>query len=205
MIQTNIDSNIRYDSLDKLLYHTPKVVTVNKFNEEAATNFARDLAVARNTRQPVIPVVIDSYGGEAYSLLAMVDAIKSITDVPVATIVRGKAMSCGAILFTCGTEGYRFMGPTATLMIHDVSSASKGKVEEIKADAKESDRLNEMVYEMMAKNCGHYDPRYFWQIVHDRGRSDWYLDPAEARRHNIANHVRLPSMSLSVKYDLKFC
>lgn len=205
MIKTSIDSNVRYDSLDKLLYHLPKVVIVNKFNEEAALQFARDIAAAQNTRQPVIPVIIDSYGGEAYSLMAMIDAIKSVNETPVATIVRGKAMSCGAILFTFGTEGYRFMGPSATLMIHDVASTAKGKVEEIKADAKETDRLNDLVYEMMAKNCGHPDPRYFWKIVHDKGRSDWFMDAREARQHNIANHIRVPSMNLSVKYDLQFC
>jgi ATP-dependent protease ClpP protease subunit len=47
------------------------------------------------------------------------------------------------------------MDPDATVMIHDVSSMGWGKVEEIKADAKEVERLNQKVYKMMAKNCGH--------------------------------------------------
>jgi ATP-dependent Clp protease protease subunit len=204
MISTNIDSNLRYDTLDKLLYRIPRVVVVNKFNEESALKFANDMQGARNAGMPVIPVIIDSYGGEVYSLLSMVDTIRSYAqDTPVATIVTGKAMSCGAILFTCGTEGYRYMGPNATLMIHDVASAGRGKVEEIKADAKETDRLQDHVYEMMAKNCGH-EPKYFWKIVHEKGRADWYLDPKEARLHNIANHVRVPGMKLSVKCSLEF-
>ena len=41
----------------------------------------------------------------------------------------------------------RFMDPNATVMIHDVSSMEKGKVEEIKASAEETDRLNKVVYE----------------------------------------------------------
>lgn len=205
MISTHIDPNLRYDTLDKLLYRIPRVVVVNKFNEESALKFTTDMQAARNAGMSVIPVLIDSYGGEVYSLLSMVDTIRSYAqDTPVATIVAGKAMSCGAILFSCGTEGYRFMGPNATLMIHDVASAGRGKVEEIKADAKETDRLNDMIYEMMAKNCGHYDPKYFWKIVHDKGRADWYLDPKEARGHNLSNHTRLPHMKLSVKCNLEF-
>ena len=50
-------------------------------------------------------------------------------------------MSCGAILFSFGVDGMRYMDPDATVMIHDVSSMGWGKVEEIKADAKEVERL----------------------------------------------------------------
>ncbi|HBZ39919.1 MAG TPA: hypothetical protein DEO59_16125, partial [Balneola sp.] len=65
-----------------------------------------------------------------------------------------KAMSCGAILFSFGTEGRRYMDSDATLMIHDVSSSGWGKIEEIKADVKEAERLNKKIFRMMAKNCG---------------------------------------------------
>ena len=63
--------------------------------------------------------------GEVYSLMAMISVIKH-AEIPVATIVEGKAMSCGAILFSFGEEGKRFMCPHATLMIHDVSSMDRG-------------------------------------------------------------------------------
>ena len=66
----------------------------------------------------------------------MISSIKT-SKIPVATIVQGKAMSCGAILFSFGEEGRRFMDPNATLMIHDVSSGQLGKVEEV--TSKEAD------------------------------------------------------------------
>ena len=121
------------------------------------------MAAAHNTGQKIVPVVIDSYGGEVYSLMAMIAAIED-AELPVATIVEGKAMSCGAILFSFGEEGLRFMDRNATLMIHDVSSMEWGKVEELKASAKEADRLNDKVYTMMARNCGKKDD-YFLKIV----------------------------------------
>ena len=54
------------------------------------------------------------------------------------------------------------MDPDATMMIHDVSSMGWGKVEEIKADAAETERLNQKLYKMMAENCGH-PPDYFFR------------------------------------------
>jgi len=191
-----IDSTIR-----KIELHTPPIIVrVNKFNEDAAEEFTRDMNKARNSGQPVIPVVIDSYGGQVYSLLSMVSEIKDC-EVPVATIVESKAMSCGAVLFTFGTEGYRFMAPDATVMIHDVSSGGKGKVEEVKADAAEADRLDQKIYRMMSQNCGKKDD-YFKKIVHKKGHADWFLDSDECKKHNICNHVRVPTLTIRVTSDV---
>ena len=178
----------------------PIIIRVNKFDEDSAKEFVDSMSRAQNTGQSVIPVVIDSYGGQVYSLMTMIGAIKG-SRVPVATIVEGKAMSCGALLFSFGAEGMRYMDPDATLMVHDVSSGAFGKVEEIKADAKEVDRLNKKVYEMMARNCGKPSD-YFLKLVHERGHADWYLDGQEAKSHNIANELRVPT--LTCKIDLKY-
>jgi len=178
----------------------PIIIRVNKFDEESAKEFTDAMSRAQNTGQTVIPIVIDSYGGQVYSLMAMIAAIKA-SRVPVATIIEGKAMSCGAILFSFGAEGKRYMDPDATLMIHDVSSGAWGKVEEIKSDAKEVERLNKKVYEMMARNCGKPSD-YFLKMVHERGHADWYLDANDAKGHNLANELRIPT--LTCKIDLNY-
>ena len=179
----------------------PQIIRVNKFDEESAKKFSEQIAVAHNTGQKVIPVVIDSYGGQVYSLMSMIGAINA-AELPVATIVEGKAMSCGAILFSCGEEGLRFMDPNATLMIHDVSSMDFGKVEELKAGAAEADRLNKIVYNLMARNCGKKDD-YFMKIVDKKKHADWFLDSAEAKKHGLANQLRLPKLSLEVSVDIE--
>jgi len=204
MIRTEIDSNIRAGKLEEMLITVPRAIVVNKFNEEAAYKFNRELNEAKNSRQPVIPVIIDSYGGEVYSLLSMVDAIHNVENIPVATIITGKSMSCGAVLFSQGTEGYRFMAPNSTLMIHDVSAGALGKTEEINANAKEVTRLNDLIYELMAKGSGKKDPKYFWKLVHQQGRADWYLTSQEAKKHNLANHLYLPSLKIKINYSVDF-
>ena len=123
--------------------------------------------------------------------------------IPVATIVQGKAMSCGAILASFGQEGMRYMDPDATVMIHDVSTMMEGKVEEIKSDAAEAERLNKRVYRMMAENCGHPE-NYFLDIVHDKGHADWYLTANECKRHNLANYLHVPTLKIDVDVKFKF-
>ena len=145
--------------------------------------------------------MIDSYGGQVYSLMSMISDIKS-SDLPVATIVEAKAMSCGAVLFTFGEDGHRYMAPDATVMIHDVSSGGFGKVEELKADAAEADRLDQKIFKMMAQNCGKKDD-YFKKIVHKKGHADWFLDAEECKKHNICNHIRVPSFTVNIDVNME--
>ena len=178
------------------LRKSPVIIRVNKFNEETAKKFAQEAAQAHNTGQKIIPVVIDSYGGEVYSLMSMIAAIKD-AEIPVATVIEGKAMSCGAVLFSFGEEGLRFMDADSTLMIHDVSSMEWGKVEDLKSGAKEADRLNKKIFTMMARNCGKKDD-YFLKIIDKKKHADWFLDGKEAKKHNLANQLRIPTMRINV-------
>lgn len=183
------------------LRKSPVIVRVNKFDEEAAKNFAADIAQAHSTGQKIIPVVIDSYGGQVYSLMSMIAAIRD-SELPIATIVEGKAMSCGAVLFSFGEDGLRFMDKDATVMIHDVSSMDWGKVEELKAGAAEADRLNQKIYTMMARNCGKKDD-YFLKIVDKKKHADWFLDAEECKKHGMANQLRLPTMTVEVSVSIE--
>ena len=183
------------------LRHSPVIIRVNKFDEDSAKEFVGKMALAHNTGQPIIPIVIDSYGGQVYSLMAMISAIKQ-AELPVATIIEGKAMSCGAVLFSFGNEGLRYMDPNATLMIHDVSSGALGKVEELKSSVEEADRLNEKIYTMMARNTGHHD-RFFWDKVQEKSRADWFIEGDEALQLNLANHLRLPKLNMKVTVKME--
>ena len=185
------------------LKNDPVIITINEFNEESASDFAEAFSLAHNTGQKVIPVIIDSFGGQVYSLMSMISTIRN-SKIKVATIVRGKAMSCGAILASFGAEGYRYMDKDATMMIHDVSSYAFGKIEELKSDVRESERLNKKVYTMMARNCGKEDD-YFTKLIHDKGHADWFLDAEEAKGHNIVQSLDIPNLKgkVTVTIDLE--
>lgn len=196
-----IDPRIRCEIKD--LLDEPIVVTVNEFDEESVEDFREQFARAHEIKQPIIPVVIDSYGGEVYSLMAMISTIKN-SDIPVATIVDGKAMSCGAILFSFGSEGRRYMDENATLMIHHVSFGVWNKLVEVEARVAQARLLNDRVYRLMAENCGQ-PAAYFLDLVEkNKGNADWYLTAKEARRHRLANHLRVPKLRTKVSVEITF-
>jgi ATP-dependent Clp protease protease subunit len=195
---TNISPLIKEIELRK----NPVIVRVNKFDEDSAKKFALELAQAHNTGQKVIPIVIDSYGGQVYSLMSMISAIKH-SELPIATIVEGKAMSCGAVLLSFGEEGMRFADPDATIMIHDVSSGGYGKIEELKADVKEAERLDEKIFTMMARNCGKKDD-YFKKKVFTKKHADWYMDATEAKKHGLVNQLRVPKFNINIGVSIDF-
>lgn len=194
-----IDSRIKFKAATELV-EPPVIIRVNDFDEKTAKDFAEQMNKAHNTKQPIIPIVIDSYGGQVYSLLSMIAEIKT-SKIPVATICMGKAMSCGGILLTFGAEGYRYIHEDSTVMIHDVSSMHYGKNEELKASATQTDKLQKQIFRMMAKNCKQPQD-YFLDIIHDKAHAEWYLDAKEAKKHKIVNHVKIPNFKINVDVSI---
>ena len=198
-------TNFKSDSkmLDGNTIKNPVVVSVSgKISEGTASSFRNSMDAAQRTGQDIIPIVISSYGGSVYALLEMIDVINVAKKrgFKIATIVTGKAMSAAAVLFTFGDEGYRFIGPSATVMIHDVATMTGGKIGEIKASAEEGDRLNIILFETMSTNIGK-NKGYLYDIVHSKGHADWFLNAKDAVNHNIANKISVPDINVDV--DIK--
>lgn len=194
----DIDSAFDYSDLKVV----PSVIWVTQFDEDTAKNFAQEMHQAHLTGQTIIPVIIDSFGGDVYSLLSMIAEIDA-SDLPVATIVKGKAMSAGSFLASCGTPGYRYSDPEATYMIHEVSSMTWGKVEDLKVDASETSRLNTRLFRIMANRCVQ-EPDYFLDLIHEKKHADWYLTPSQAKKHGMVDHIKIPKMNvkLSAEWEL---
>ena len=201
--KVNVDPKLRINH--KLLgevFNLPITVKVNKFDEEEVEKFRKSMEDANNTGQEVIPILIDSYGGQVYSLLAMMDIIDQ-SHIPVATIGLGKMMSCGSVLLTCGAEGMRYGSPTSTVMIHDVASGNMGKVEEIKASAAQTDKLNKTIFERMAINCGH-DKGYFMDQIFKKHHAEWYLTSKMAKKENVIQHIGIPNFPVNIEAAIEF-
>lgn len=199
--KTKIDGNLKIANINDVL-KLPSVVSVRgEFTEEMASEFATNFHNAENSDQEVIPIVIDSFGGDVYALLSMIDIIAS-SKKKISTIVMGKAMSAGAVLVSCGTKGLRFASPNSTIMIHSASGGSFGTVDEVKVNVKELLRLNKKVLEIMSLNCGH-SKGYFEKILSGR-KTDWFMSPTEAKKHNLINEARLPEFSIEISSKIDF-
>lgn len=127
------------------------------FEDETAKkfiNFTRNMqGEFKNGENNDITLYINSRGGLVTSLLAMIDAMKLVSNDFV-TVGIGQCASCGAVLLSAGTKGKRYITENARVLIHQVSGGAIGKTSEIVADVKEAERLNEVLMTMLAKNCG---------------------------------------------------
>lgn len=172
-----------------------RYVLVNKFSEESYKTFVRDCEKVINSGQGFLPIVIDSYGGFVYSLLGMIDFLSHL-DIEVYTVCESKAMSCGAILFSCGVK--RYMGQSATIMVHDVSGYLWGKDVDLQNDTKEISRLNRKIYRVLDSNTGQKSG-YWKGLIIDNKFADLYLTSKTATSHNLATGIGLPHIETSVQ------
>ncbi len=176
-----------------------RYVVVNDFSEASYSNFRKDCESILNAGQGFLPIVIDSCGGLVYSLLGMVDFL-SACGVMVVTLCESKALSAGAVLFSCGEQ--RWMAERSTVMIHDIAGAHWGKEVELTNDAKQTARLNRRTYSLLDRNTGQR-PGYWKGLVKANKYTDLYLTPAAARRHNLATNIGSPHLETTVKVDVK--
>lgn len=188
----NKDKNIIADPI----INKPEIIHVKDFDEDSYKKLKDDFNKAINAKFDVIPVVINSYGGSVDSLLGMISIFRS-SPVPVATILETKAMSCGAILFSCGTKGYRYISDLASIMIHEVSNFSFGKMEEIKSSIEYANLLNNRIFNILDKNCGK-KPGFFLKEIAKRKNADWFVDAHEAKSLNMADHTRIPDFKINI-------
>lgn len=195
--QVTIGPNIKHDAL----IVQPTIIRVTEFSEKGYADFLAAFQQCIDSKQSVIPINIDSYGGQVYSLLGMLELIKT-APVPVATYVASKAMSCGAVLLSAGTQGYRFIAPTAHVLVHQVSSGAFGKVEDVEVSAAHATALNKQLMGILSTNCGH-KPDYFSRKLLKNGNADLYYTPNDAVKHNIANVIKTPMFKVNVGMSFK--
>lgn len=173
------------------LFGNKDYILVSDFDQEATAKFLSEFReLEQDPQVKIIPIYIHSYGGDAHSLLAMRDIIKS-SQKPVATISIGMAMSCGVLLLAAGTPGYRFAGPNTQIMIHEASSWNFGKAADIIQGAKDFERLNDLIYINFSKDTG----IPFVKIkkkMKDLLNADWIFEPKEAVELGIIDVVAVP-------------
>jgi ATP-dependent Clp protease, protease subunit len=130
-----------------------------------------------------IYLYINSPGGSVYDALAIYDTMQYVSN-DIQTVGIGVQASAAAFLLSSGTKGKRFLLPNATVMIHQPSSGTRGKVTDQEIDLRESLRIKKLLEGIMAKNTGQKPE----QIHLDMERDKW-LDAQEAKKYGIVDAV----------------
>jgi ATP-dependent Clp protease protease subunit len=126
---------------------------------------------------------INSPGGSVYDALAIYDTMQYISN-DVNTVGIGIQASAAAFLLSSGTKGKRTVLPNASVMIHQPSSGTRGKVTDQEIDLRESLRVKKLLEEIMAKNTGQKTNK-----IHEDMERDKWLTAKEAVAYGIADKV----------------
>jgi ATP-dependent Clp protease protease subunit len=130
-----------------------------------------------------IYLYINSPGGSVYDALAIYDTIKFIKS-DVQTVGIGIQASAAAFILSSGTEGKRLILPNASVMIHQPSSGTRGKVTDQEIDLRESLRVKKLLEGIMAKNTGQKASR-----IHEDMERDKWMTADEAKKYGIVDDV----------------
>src|SRR3990167_8227147 len=130
-----------------------------------------------------IHLYINSPGGSVYDALAIYDTMKFVKS-DIQTVGIGVQASAAAFLLSSGTKGKRFLLPHSTVMIHQPSSGTRGKVTDQEIDLREALRVKKLMEEIMAKNTGQK-----LEKIHKDMERDFWMTAEEAKKYGVVDKV----------------
>jgi ATP-dependent Clp protease protease subunit len=187
LVPTVIESEGRseraYDIYSRLL--KDRIIFLSTAVDEASANLivAQLLFLQAEDAKKDIFFYINSPGGSVYDALAIYDTMQYVTN-DIQTVGIGMQASAAAFLLSAGTKGKRFVLPNSTVMIHQPSSGTRGKVTDMEIDLKETLRLKKRLNEIVAKNTG----QTLKKIEEDMER-DYWLSAEEAQKYGLVDKV----------------
>ena len=187
LVPTVIESEGRYerayDIYSRLL--KDRIVFLGSDVNEATANtvVAQLLFLQAEDSKKDIFFYINSPGGSVYDALAIYDTMQYVTN-DVQTVGIGVQASAAAFLLSSGAKGKRFMLPSATAMIHQPSSGTRGRVTDQEIDLRESLRIKKLLEEIMAKNTGQKVEK-----IHEDMERDKWLTAEEAKKYGIIDAI----------------
>ncbi len=130
-----------------------------------------------------IYMYINSPGGSVYDALAIYDTMEYVKN-DIQTVGIGVQASAAAFLLSSGAKGKRVLLPNATVMIHQPSSGTRGKVTDQEIDLKESLRVKKLLEDIMTKNTGQKAA-----TVHQDMERDYWMTADEAQKYGLVDKV----------------
>ena len=174
----SISSILSNDEKDRFIYLSGSV------DEDKAKDVIEKL-LELQTADPMeeITMVINSGGGDIYSMFAITDMMDNIY-TPIRTICLGTAQSAAAFIFTCGTKGRRFMTKHSSLMIHQVSGGAGGTTKDIDVQVREIKFLQNEMNEEITKRSD-LSKNEIEKLI-DR---DFYIRPQQAIEYGLCDDI----------------
>jgi len=159
------------------------------FLGEDVSNYSANIIIgqllqleAEDRAQP-ITLYINSPGGLVSAGLAIYDMMNYI-EPDVRTICIGNAASMGAFLLSAGAHGERYITPSSSVMIHQVSGGAQGQVTDMEISLKRAKYLKDLLNKRLSEHTGQdYDK------VCDDAERDYWMNAEEALEYGIVDKI----------------
>lgn len=172
-----------YDLYSRLLRE--RIIFLGTGIDDAVANLVCAQLLFLESEEPDkdIHLYINSPGGEITGLFAIYDTLKYIRP-DVSTFCFGQAASAAAVLLGAGTKGKRFALPHARILLHQPAGGVEGQASDIEIQAKEIQRMGELLNVMISSDTGQSVER----VKQDTDR-DFILTAEEAVTYGIIDEV----------------
>lgn len=183
VVEKSNDGERAFDIYSRLL--KDRIIFLGEDVNEHTANLvvAQLLFLAGEDSKKDIMFYINSPGGSVYDALAIYDTMQYIKP-DIQTIGIGVQASAAAFLLSSGTKGKRSLLPHSTVMIHQPSSGTRGKVTDQEITLRESIRLKKLLNAIMAKNTS----QPLKKIEQDVER-DFWMTAEEAKKYGLVDQI----------------
>jgi ATP-dependent Clp protease protease subunit len=130
-------------------------------------------------------LMICSEGGDMSAAFALIDVMKS-SQIAIKTVGLGQIASAGLLIFIAGTKGRRILTPNTSILSHQFSWGSDGKVHELFATMKEFDLAQRRMMALY-QECTGLDEANIRQAL--LPPHDVWLSAEEALAYNLCDAI----------------
>ena len=161
-----------------------RIVFINgEINDESSSEIVAKLLYLDSQSNEDITLFINSPGGSVTSGLMIYDTIKYLKS-DVVTIGIGLSASMASILLMSGTKGKRKILPHGRVMLHELSSATDGKMSDILVAADEMKKQQDVLSNIIIENS-----LISKEQVKQELKKDFWLDSKEALKYGIIDKI----------------
>lgn len=168
-----LNENVTAESIEDIILG---IHEINRLDDEQSEN------KIKYERKP-IKLVINTYGGECYNGMALVNTIETST-TEVHTIVYGICASMGLTLFLLGHR--KFAHKRATFMQHQLSGGTWGTLKGMEEDVEQKVVLQNMLDDIVVENSNIKRSKLL--ELRDR-KKDWYFTGEEALELGVVDEL----------------
>lgn len=145
----------------------------------------RNLITAENDRPDCIRVMLNSPGGDLASAFALIDVMES-SRIPIYTYGYGLIASAALLTFITGAKGHRYVTKNTSILSHQFSWGSSGKMHELYANVKEFDLTRERMHDHYKKHTKQTEANIKKYLLPPE---DVWMSSKEALKFGIADKI----------------